>query len=446
MIEKTQERIIIISLGYFPKQSPRAFRWTALAEYWANAGKEVHVLCTQMPACANYALHNKVHVHRVGYGNLMDLIYSIFKIQKRRDQASRSVETHKTQNSWLGKALYFFNTLFWRSIYWPDGACIWYFPARKALRRLLKTVSFDRMISVSLPFTAHLVALDGKRQQPALEWIVDIGDPFAFLKEAPKNNLVLYRRLNFRVERKILDQADAISVTVKETKNQYESHYESLSTPITIIPPLFAPQKPEPVDRSFFDPSKISIAYFGTFYYGIRTPAHFLFLLDAYLEAYPSFEEKIEVCFFGEITGALKDAFNQYNSAKKCCKVYHQIPRANALFLMREADILLNISNKTSYQLPSKSIDYLMAGKPILNICYSEQDTFKQFFIDYSNICNVIWEEPISDMTLETFHNFILRTDALTDPKLVQELAAPYQIDAIAAQYQALTRRRRQQG
>lgn len=438
MNEIAKERIIIISPGYFPKQSPRAFRWTALAEYWASQGKEVHVLCTKMPTYTSKSKHNKVHIHRVGYSNLMDWVYAKFNIQKRRDQARGKFEIQKTQNSWVGKVIYFFNTLCWRSIYWPDGACIWYFPARKTLRKLLKTGPFHRMISVSLPFTAHLVARYGKQHQADLEWIVDIGDPFAFLREAPKNNLLFYRRLNFKVERKILDCANAISVTVEETKTQYLSYYKSLKTPITVIPPLYAPQKPMPVDNPYFDPTKTSIAYFGTFYYGIRTPAHFLSLFNAWLEKYPSFQEKVEICFFGEISGALQDAFNQYAFVKKCCKIYHQIPRANALFLMLEADILLNISNMTSYQLPSKSIDYLMSAKPILNICYTEKDTFKQFFTSYPLFCNIVWKGLPKASDLELFHTFIAQPKESVDRQLVQELAAPFQIEAIAEQYQTL--------
>ena len=59
-------KILIISYYYIPAISPRAFRWTIIAEYWAKQGEYIDVICSWEPGLARSEIINKVHVHRVG--------------------------------------------------------------------------------------------------------------------------------------------------------------------------------------------------------------------------------------------------------------------------------------------------------------------------------------------------------------------------------------------
>ena len=389
------KRILIISPGYFPKEQPRAFRWTALAEYWANAGHEVHVLCTKHYQWPEDSKVNKVLVHRVGHGNLMDFFYEILGVKNRRDQAVSGSKQKKNSKNGLGKFLYQLNTLFWRRMYWPDGSCIWYFPAQRKARSRLNQQTFDVLISVSLPFTSHWLGLRLKKRFPELRWLVDIGDPFAFLREAPKNNHKLYGQLNFIAERKVLEQADAVAVTVEQAKDAYLDHFSGLQTEISIIPPLFVASEPEIPQDISFDENRLTLAYFGAFYDGIRSPLHFLRLLEAIAMAMPDLYQQLEICFFGGIGGKAQDCFKEFPALAHSFKLYEAISRPQALFLMQQTDILLNIGNLTIHQLPSKSVDYLASGKPILNISYHQEDPFQKVFDTYPAICNLFFEEEI---------------------------------------------------
>jgi hypothetical protein len=46
---------------------------------------------------------------------------------------------------------------------------------------------------------------------------------------------------------------------------------------------------------------------------------------------------------------------------------------------MQEMDVLLHIGNSTDFQLPSKAVDYLSTGKPIVHLSYVESDPFVAF-------------------------------------------------------------------
>ena len=59
-------KILIISYYYTPAISPRAFRWTTIAEYWAKKGEYVEVICSWEPGLARSEIINGVHIHRIG--------------------------------------------------------------------------------------------------------------------------------------------------------------------------------------------------------------------------------------------------------------------------------------------------------------------------------------------------------------------------------------------
>ena len=56
---------------------------------------------------------------------------------------------------------------------------------------------------------------------------------------------------------------------------------------------------------------------------------------------------------------------------------------------MAEADVLVNIGNRTSYQLPSKVVEYAAFGKPILNFLASPDDSSAVFLSKYPFLLNV---------------------------------------------------------
>jgi hypothetical protein len=50
------------------------------------------------------------------------------------------------------------------------------------------------------------------------------------------------------------------------------------------------------------------------------------------------------------------------------------VPRAQVQHALASANVLVNIGNSTPHQLPSKIVEYMMTGKPILNVVQRPND------------------------------------------------------------------------
>lgn len=79
-----------------------------------------------------------------------------------------------------------------------------------------------------------------------------------------------------------------------------------------------------------------------------------------------------------------------------------------AAHAMKEANILVNIGNNTSYQLPSKVVEYASTGKAILNLVKTESDSSIPFFDAYpASMCLLEYTESLCLETIEQLIKFI---------------------------------------
>jgi hypothetical protein len=239
------------------------------------------------------------------------------------------------------------------------------------------------LITVSLPFTAHLLGLAAKRRYPALRWVADIGDPFS-MPAFPLNNTWLYAGANRRLEKKVLEIADASTVTTAALVRTYAEVFgETAVKRMTVIGPLASgPVLPsQPAAKG----ERLRIGYFGAMYAPVRTPDAFLDLCNAIQRLRPSWLDAVELHFYGEV-------FPEFLPRLQRCPavVLHGLrPRAEARAAMMEMDVLLNLGNQTAFQLPSKTVDYLAAGKPVLNLSYVDGDPFREMFGAWEGLLNL---------------------------------------------------------
>lgn len=431
-------RILIITSYYHPVQTPNVYRWSSIAEYWAREGHEVHLLCSQRKGFLKEDLIRGVKVHRAGHNTLMDLVYHFRNKNNRRSEANQQASRPSKKKRWLEKII----DWTWRALYWPDGSIVWYWPAKRKLKRLLKQYSFDAIISVGLPFTAHLIVWSAKKNTPQIKWLVDIEDPFCYSKEFFVNNFFLYESLNKRVERKLLNSAHAISLTVEAARQRYLKLFPELEDKMFVTPPVFDLNLEAKRPKIKAASKRKKIIYFGAFYDHIRTPLALLNLLQSIQIDTPQFLDDYEFHFYGRTDQEAQDYFEAFPQLKPSIHLHGLISRQEVESRMLSADFLINISNKTTYHLPSKSADYLMSGKPIINICYDEMDTFKAFFDGYPAILNLnlrLDEHNIEDIL--AFQSFLKNPPLKqVSPAVIQQLGAPYHLSIIANQYLQLIR------
>ncbi len=363
-------------------------------------------------------------VHRVGYAALKSLF-----LRKQRGETSNSQAQKRVKNGIVQRLMQGFNDYVWKKVYFPDDSCIWYFSALRKATQLIENQEIDTIISSALPFSAHLVGLRLKKKFPHLKWIADTGDPFAFQTEAPLNNHFLYHKLNVAVEKKVLQQADYVTVTTENTKKRYVDFFQDFANKIRVIPPLMT-------DYSFVknviveqtNEDKIKLGYLGKFYKTLREPRLLTAFLTQLFAKYPDLKDKLEVHIFGDVF----PYFIPELVAFPQIKIHGLIPRESTVEAMQKMDILLNISNLTNYQLPSKAPDYLQSAKPIFNIYSDDADEFKAFFHDYPLIFNYKDSSEIQYSCL----NFLAEAKGKSvAAEWIAKKIVPYTTEAIAIQY-----------
>ncbi|PKO87055.1 MAG: hypothetical protein CVU18_12050, partial [Betaproteobacteria bacterium HGW-Betaproteobacteria-12] len=358
-------KLLIVSYSYTPALTPRAFRWSAVAGELVRRGHEVHVLCAAAGAAGRDA--DGVVVHRV-----RDWLLDGAARVSAGTPAAAATPTGHGWRALLRRGV----RALWRALYWPDFACGWVIPATRAARALHGEHRYDWIVSVSHPFTGHLVGLLAAPHAHGARWFVDIGDPFHLMEEPAPNNRRLYRWLNRAVEARVVTVADALSVTTESTQHLYATHFGLPAARLVVVPPLLSlPSAPLPSLRAADAP--LSLVFVGTLYRKLRSPRFLLACLaalqGALSETHP--HRRVELHFYGALNDCA-DEFAACEPGVRDALVTHgMVSRAKVLQAMVDADVLVNIGNDSEAQLASKVIEYMAVGKPILNLVSLARDT-----------------------------------------------------------------------
>lgn len=437
-----RNRILIIANAYSPIISARAFRWSAIAEHWANEGHQVDVLCAgrdDLPAEED--LHG-VRVFRVSAGStgrLRKLITGCGGTTARLSAAEAAGDgrglARRLVSAARGSIIWTYDHT-WKKLWWPDYAALWYFAAARAARKLVARHAYDTLITSSHPFVDHLVGLHVKRKFVDLPWVIDVGDPFCFLEDMPLNNRVFYRRLNYWADRKVFETADGISVTCEPTKRIYADLFPATADRIRVIPPLLRTTSSATARAVFPDDDRIRLVFVGQLYEHIRSPRPLLRTFERLMET--GLKDRLELHFFGSMhrVGHLFDGYRSLLG--KQLFLHGRVDHDTAREAMAGADVLVNIGNRTTYQLPSKVVEYAQAGVPVLNFANSAEDTSARFFADHPAALSVFADGEREDLgQWERLVRFVERPPRI-DPRVLNKWLDGFRTPSIASAYESL--------
>jgi len=435
-------RLLVVSYWYTPAVSPRAFRWTALAEHWAAQGHHVDVVAAWAPGFRRDEVLNGVHVHRVG-SNVRASARGWLRRRRRTDGAP-SVDTRTSaarasvgDRPLPARLVRWVYDHTWKKVYWPDDAGPWFFAARKEALRLASSGEYDAVVSVSHPFTCHLVGEAVHRRFPDLRWVMDVGDPFSFLERTPTNNHALYRSLNYRVERRVFRDAHAVAVTTEPTRRIYGELFPESGGKVRVVPPLLPELDRVPAFPPVFaEDDRIRLVFSGNLYRTIREPG-FLLRIFAALRETPV-GDRVQLHFFGNVRDCWS-SFEPYREwIDRSIFLHGTVHREHALRAMRESAALVNLGNDTLYQLPSKVLEYVALAKPVLNLVTSERDSSAAFFRSYPAALTLVdrGSGPSVD-EVERVVRLVQRTEA-PDAARLSGWLDEYRLGAVAAGYEAL--------
>jgi glycosyltransferase involved in cell wall biosynthesis len=420
--------LLILSYVYAPDRSPRAYRWTALAEHWAAEGHRVDIVSGWKQGDDRLERRRGVAIHRVGGGMIERLRSLLGQASHRVAEATPPSGPSRGMLRRAAKHLY---SVSLKKLFWPDYAFHWYPPALARARALCRATSYDAVISVSHPFTPHLVGLALKRRNPGLRWLVDIGDPFSLLDEIPLNNAALYRGVNHRAEAAVLRAADAVAVTVERCRADLMAAFPGNPGKIAVVPPLLSlPARTKAGTRSLTE-RETRLVFVGTLYRALRDPSYLLALFQALHRR----RQDLHLHFYG----ALNDCAPVFAAIDPALAthihLHGMVAREEIAAAMRDADILVNIGNATPHQLPSKLVEYAAAARPILNLASATDDTAVAFLVAYPSALTILSRQPEPDRAaLESALAFIEAPPPI-EAAAIDRFLLPYTIERIAAGY-----------
>lgn len=342
-------KIVIIGRCIYPYTSPRSFRATELAKYFAKKGHDV----TLYGSLGKFDYGDFIKATKVKVKNLGKMRFAIVNSDVGAPPKPSFL------NRLLIKCLN-------RLIEFPDIEL-----AYRTYNVLRNEKNVDLLITIAAPFPLHWGAAWAKKRfkgEFPKTWASDCGDPYM-------GNLVWRRPLKYfqLVEDFWGKCTDFITIPIEEGRKAYS---RKVQDKIRVIPQGFDFSSVR-VDADFKGNAIPHFLYAGAVYKDYRDPEKFLDYLCC-----------MQCNFRFVVYTKCKAEFAAYQERLGDRLVINDnIPREELIYKMSQMDFLINFTNKGSSQSPSKLIDYALTGRPILDISSSfvEENNFNAFIKgDYS--------------------------------------------------------------
>ena len=216
----------------------------------------------------------------------------------------------------------------------------------RGIKDVYKKYRFDILFSTIEPYAMAVAAV----RYSSIRKILYLMDPPAIVSNGEKT---LFR---IRTLPLILKRQDSILTTpfIKEALLSH-GYLRSDDKVKTVGFPMIGQAIPT---KRTFDNGKIKLLFCGWLYSSIRSPQYFLKIVS-------QLDKRFEVTFMGKECDNLWRRYPVTTNASLITLPYQ--PYEVALQAMADADILINIGNSVPVHMPSKTLEYINTGKPIVN-------------------------------------------------------------------------------
>jgi len=273
----------------------------------------------------------------------------------------------------------------------------WIGPALRLLRRI-DPRRYDLVLTCSQPHVNHLLGLHLK-ERAGLPWIAYFSDPWSrnpYARFGHRRVADYHRAL----EAKVLAAADRVLFTSEEMlRLACEDHASVLEKKGGVLPHAFVPQWYGPAPDSARGTGPVRVLHTGHFY-GPRTPAPLLRAL-ARLRRRREMEGRLIIDSYGSFPVEERRSLEREGLAT-LFRVHPVIPYLDSLALMRRSDLLLTVDARLTQSaesvfLPSKLVDYLGSGTPVLAVTPRRGATARVVAESGGIVCDIEDDEAIEE-------------------------------------------------
>lgn len=231
---------------------------------------------------------------------------------------------------------------------------------------LIESLAPEAFITFAQPWSDHLIGMAVKARFPSLPWIAHFSDPWVDSPYIQGQNTNVPKEW-YRQEHDVIRQANAVVFVNEKSARLVMSKYPAdWRKKVYVVPHGFDRDLLTSVSVPSRRAGRMKFVYTGSMFAGLRDP---LKLLDAIAKLKEMVEPDLLPNF--EFVGSADARYAQYANELKIEQVVQFVGPTNYLESLQaasEADILIVIDTNTpdSVFFPSKVVDYLMFGKPIL--------------------------------------------------------------------------------
>ena len=260
----------------------------------------------------------------------------------------------------------------------PDTWIGWLPWAVAGGRRVFESDPFDLVYSTSPHATAHLIArrLARKTGRP---WVTDFRDPwFEEPPEPGKPDGFLFRTIDRRLERGVVEDCDAVVTSTTELRDLLRARYPALSSS------KFAAILNGYDETDFNDTQltrairreRLTIVHAGSVNANFRDPRPLLAALRRSADAGTVDLARVRLRFVGGGPFAespeMREAIDRMD-LRSVVEVLPRVPYAQSLEELANADLLLLLqaSPDTASLVPAKLYEYLRSQRPVLALVHA---------------------------------------------------------------------------
>lgn len=224
----------------------------------------------------------------------------------------------------------------------------------------------DVIIPTCNPFESVVAAMQYRSINPKVQIIPYLFDLFAESININRGKLLLklHWKANMDYEKQMFEESTCVFHVANWTKHIEQHFPEYKSKSFEVEHPLLV-YKVE--NTSFFDDEKIHIVYTGVVDANIRNPKRTLELLSGL--------NCDDACFDFYSYGSAENIVERIAACNQTIIAHGQVDSNTAEWARESANILLSIGNTgSSSQIPSKLIEYIASGKPIIHFAQNTDD------------------------------------------------------------------------
>ncbi|WP_299274881.1 glycosyltransferase family 4 protein [uncultured Psychroserpens sp.] len=363
-----KKQVLIITYYWPPAGGPGVQRWLKFVKYLPEFGVEPIVYCPENP---NYPIVDESLLVEIPEGIRIikhpisePYRFASMLSKKNAKQISSGVIPKEKKQSFVQKLL-----LYVRGNYFiPDARKNWVKPSVKYLTKLIKDNNIDTIITTGPPHSLHLIGCQLKAQL-GVKWLADFRDPWTTIGYHKKLKLTKpSEEKHNQLEKTVLNYADEIIVTSKNTKHEFISKTER---PISVITNGYDNHH---IQRPSKD-EKFTLAHIGSLL-SERNPKELWQAISELLEEHSDFEKAFQLKLIGVVSEDVLQTLRE-NSLENYIDNLGYVSHEDAIKQQMASRVLIMVeidSEDTKVIIPGKLFEYMASGTPIIAVGPTDSD------------------------------------------------------------------------